>query len=125
MPTTLTTSSIVFPDGTTDSTSSIEPILRYQASILGNSGSNSASTLQYLDITCDASSPCPIMIINYDYWVSWPGWSDIYFSTYDNCQTYGDRFKTRPDNRDFIRCHWINGPLGGPHIAKISLFYYS
>lgn len=118
-------SSITFADGTTDTTASIEPILRYQTNVVGNSSTNSSSSTQYTDITCDAASPSGIMILNYDYWTTWGGWSDIYFSCLGGNQAYADRFKTRTDNRDFLRCYWINGPLGGPHIVKINLFYYS
>lgn len=125
MPTTITGSSITFPDGTVDSSASKDPIMRYSTTVVGNSNSNSGSSGQYIDITCDAASPCPIMIMNYDYWTLWGGWSDVYYSTNTGLQSYGDRFKTRGDNRDFIRCYWVNGALGGPHIVKIYLFYYN
>ena len=124
MPFTLSTSSITFPDGSVDLTADKEPILRYQATAVGNSNNNSAASVQYIDITCVSNAPCPIMLLTYDYWVAWPGWTDIYYSTYTGLQSYGDRFKTRPDSRDFIRCYWINGPLGGPHIVTAYLFYY-
>jgi hypothetical protein len=124
MPFTLSSSSITFPDGSVDLTADKEPILRYQASVIGNSNNNSAASLQYLDITCVPNAPCPIMLLNYDYWTVWPGYTDVYFSTYNNVQSYGDRYKTSSDNRDFIRCWWINGALGGPHIIYASLWYY-
>ena len=125
MPFTLGSTSITFPDGSVDTSSAFEPLLRYQATVIGNSNSNSAASVQYHDITCVANAPAPIMLLNYDYWTTFPGWTDVYYSTYTGLQSYGDRFKTRPDNRDFIRCYWINGAMGGPHNILISLFYYN
>ena len=123
MAVTLTGTNITFSNGTTDSTSSSEPIIRYEAYVSGNSNTYSSQTSQYHDITCSADAPCPIMILNYDYWTVWGGWSDIWYSTVNYQQSYADRFKTRPDSRDFIRCQWAQGALGGPHTIRIKLFY--
>ena len=123
MTTIMSGSSLTFSNGSTDTTANRDPILRYQVNIVGNSNTNSAASTQYTDITCDAASPSGLMIMNFDYWTTWGGWSDIYFSRV--AMAGADRFKTRPDSRDFLRCYWVNGAYGGPHIVKVHVFYYN
>jgi hypothetical protein len=137
MATTLTSTGIRFPNGQVQISRSLKKYYTKVEVGMANYYPEGSDTLYDFDLTSvtgtgtGATVPdygIPIVIVEFDYWVIWTGWSDVYFRTQLNARRHSViNLNTVPalsSYQEVVRYNILNGALGGPHITTTNFYYF-